>query len=271
MSLVTADGTWLDIRAVRIDGSDTTRVARYRRAPGEPAAAGSALSLDEIKDAVNRVFPRVLEAALVESRASFALTSDDLIDLDDAGVPDGVTDLLVALSYPERFVVERATRGAPSIGELTGDTLFMPWTLGSPLFGFSPFYDDLFYPAYYYSPFAYSYAGRGFDPFGFGFYGPGYITVVPGGGVPDEVQPSGQGRVVNGLGYTRVRPRETERAAGGGQNASGRRSSGGESSGGTSSGATSSGSSSGGSVSGQGFSSGSSGGGGGGGRTAVPR
>src|SRR4029079_18062206 len=76
--------------------------------------------------------------------------------------------------------------------------------LYSPLYGaFSP---------YYYSPFAYPYY-RGYHPYYYGYYG-GYYTVDPGGGgggggvTPD--QPSGRGRVVDGQGYTRVSPRDSE-------------------------------------------------------------
>src|SRR5690606_6358956 len=129
---------------------ETTRVARYRREPGAPAAAGARLSLADVTEAVDQVSPRVLEAALVESDASFALSSRDLIDLDDAGVPDSVTDLLVALSYPERFVVERSGGGQLLIGTLSNDPLFMTWTLGSSAFGFGSFYDGYFFPAYFF-------------------------------------------------------------------------------------------------------------------------
>jgi hypothetical protein len=265
LSLIAADGTWLDIRTVRTGANETTRLTRYRRADGQPATpAPVKLTLDEVAEASARVSTRTLEAALVETKAGFDLSSRDLLELDRAGVPASVTDLLVALSYPERFVVERTARSEPSFGPLGGDPFFMPWSFGYPLFG--GFYDDLYFPAYYYSPFAYSYLGR-FNP-GFAW---GYYDILQGGELPGSVgpRPSGEGRVVDGQGYTRVRERGTDPRADG-SNAG-------------SSGGSASSSSGGGTVSTQGFSSGgssggsssgSSGGGGGGdsgGRTAVPR
>ena len=48
-------------------------------------------------------------------RASrFNINSKTLVALDDAGVPDRVIDLMVALTFPKRFVVERAGGSAPS-------------------------------------------------------------------------------------------------------------------------------------------------------------
>jgi hypothetical protein len=163
-------------------------------------------------------------------------------------------DILVALSYPDRFVVER-TRDSRATGGgfFFNDPFFLDYGFLSPL-------DGAFYAPYYYSPFAYSSYGRFYNPgfYNSGFFGPGNIAV----GGSSEPQPSGDGRVVNGLGYTRIR----ERAAEGGVSTASRAGSSGA-------GAASSGSSSGGSVTSQGFSSGGSSGGSGGdgGRSAVPR
>jgi hypothetical protein len=157
-------------------------------------------------------------------------------------------DILVALSYPDRFVVERTRDSRAAGGGFFTDPFFLDYGFLSPL-------DGAFYAPYYYTPFAYSSYGRFYNP---GFFSPG-IIVADGSSEP---QPSGTGRVVNGLGYTRIREREPERGA---STSSG--------SGSSVAGAASSGSSSGGSVSSQGFSSGGSSGGssGDGGRTAVPR
>lgn len=264
LSLIAPDGTWLDIRTVRMGPSETTRVSRYRRAAGESAAsaliAGSRLTLEDVKEATAKVSPRAVEAALVETRASFNLTSRQLIDLDDAHVPANVIDLMVALSYPQHFVVERTARPEPS-GYLASDPfLFSPFDVP---FAFGTFYDDFDFPAYYYSPFAYSYLGR-FDPryFGPGIYGP--VIVGDGGGGGSDSRGTGTGRVINGVGYTQVRPREAEPQ----ETSSGNRGTITPSSADASSGGSSSGSS-GGSVSSGGFSSGGSADDGG--RTAQPR
>ena len=244
------DRTWTDVQSVKEGTREWMRVRRYRRAsdqarsglpPGDlarfaaaTARQGAALTIEEIKDASAKLPAPTIEAAIIETHASFPLNRRRLVELADAGVPGRVIDLMIATSFPDRFVVEKRE---PAAGSL------MP----SDFDWFSTYYD---WP-YYYAPFGYSLFNR-YDTY---YYGaPGYI-VVDGGSAIDEPQPSGQGRVIDGLGYTRVRSREpvgTARAGDYGGN--------GGPSGGSSSG--------GGSVTTSGY---SSGGGGGGGRTAVSR
>jgi hypothetical protein len=272
LALIGPDGTWTDVQSVDVGGRESFRVRRYRRADRDasrvPSVTATALTLEDVKEASAKVSPRALEAALVETRASYDLSSKSLLDLNAAGVPASVVDLIVALSYPDRFVVERTASVDRAIAPIIDDPFMLGWSFGYPVwsdvYGFySPFYGA--FSPYYYSPFGYPYQ-RGF---GSGYYGGGYIIdnggIGGGGVVPDR--PSGRGRAVDGQGYTRVRPRESEPAV---ASRSGNGSSGGNSSGGTSS--SSSGSSGGGSVSSQGFSNGgSSGGSDSGGRTAQPR
>jgi hypothetical protein len=263
LAMLGPDGKWTDVQSVDVGGRESFRVRHYRRAANGvtpvPTIAATALTLDDVKEASAKVSPRAIEAALVETRASFTLTSRRLLDLQAAGVPASVVDLMVALSYPDRFVIEKSAAVDRAFVPVIDDPLSPGWGFGHDFFGFySPLYGA--FSPYYYSPFAYRYGG--FYPF---YYGGGYIIDgggSSGGNVNDR--PSGQGRVVDGQGYTRVRPRDNEPAVanpGGGSTAS---SSGG---GGSSSGGGSSG---GGSVSTSGFS-GGGGGGGDGGRTAQPR
>jgi hypothetical protein len=166
--------------------------------------AASSLSLDDVKEASGKVAPRALEAALVETNTGFDLKGRTLVDLDDAGVPDSVIDLLVALSYPDRFVVERSSSRSGGGGGFGNDPFMVGWA-----FGYPAFYDDYFYSPYYYTPFGYSRQSLR----GFGLLGDG-IAVAP---APVGPQPSGAGRVVDGQGYTRVRPRETASTTDSGQ------------------------------------------------------
>lgn len=274
LAILGANGTWTDIQAVEIGGQETVRVRRYRRADPVPVPArgraDTPLSLDDVKEASGKVSPAALEAALVETGSIFALSGKELIALQDAGVPSSVTDLMIALSYPDRFIVERTARTdfVPPVPMFDDDPFLLGWSFGYPvwsdLYGFySPLYGP--YSPYFFSPFSYYYL-RGYYP---GYYGGGYpIVVDPGGGgggsIP-PVRPSGAGRVVDGSGYTRVRPREVDptpspRGASAGIASSGSPSTPSGSSGGN-----------GGSVSTQGFSGGGGGGGGDTGRTAQPR
>ena len=271
-SILGANGTWTDIQAVDVSGQQTVRVRSYRRLSEVPQIGSrlthaTPLTIDDVKDAAGKVSPRALEAALVETGSSFDLSGKDLIALQDAKVPGSVTDLMVALSYPDRFVVERRRADAAPATPFADDPFFAGWAFGYPMWWDYGFYSPLYgpYSPYYYSPF-YSYLPWYNPPYYYG--GGGFIVIGDGdgsggGGGGGGVQPSGRGRVVDGLGYTRVRPREAEPTPHGspGSVAS--------SSGGSSS--SSSGGGGGSSVSSQGFSSGGSGGGDGGGRTAQPR
>lgn len=259
LTMLAPNGHWLDVQAVALEGRESVRVRRYRRvatAGDARIVAASRLTLDDIKEATGKISTLAIEAALIETNTGFDLTSRRLIELDDAGVAESVIDLLVALSYPDRFVVERTERhtiGTPYIND--------PYAIGAA------YWHPMFYDDFYYSPYAY----RGYGGFG-ATGGFGDVFLVPVGGRGSvEPQPSGSGRVVDGLGYTRVRERSPEAAV----TSSGRSTSstsGGGDGGSSSSGGGSSTSSSGSSGSSGGTSSGgSSSGGDSGGRTAQPR
>lgn len=263
LSLLAPGGDWIDAQTVAIGSRETLRVKRYRRAADSPPSnlptvATSALTLNEVTEALSKVSAGALEAALVETNAGFDLTSRNLIDLDAAGVPDRVIDLIVALSYPEKFVVQRINQDPwPETTAFARDPFLLGWTYGYPYF-----YDGFYYSPYFFEPFGY----RGFLASGFG----SVIVVDSGGSIP-PVRSSG-GRVVDGQGYTRIRPRDNTVAGfiGPSSRTSSRGAATANPEAGSSS-SSSSGSSGGGSASsGGGYSSGESGGGGTG-RTAVPR
>jgi hypothetical protein len=305
--LMGAGPTWIDIQALEVAGDPTVRVRRYQRAADQSSLARSAglierarseadelaglpLGLDDVIEASSKIASKAVEAMLVETRATFNLNGRTLIRLQKAGVPANVTDLMVAQSFPERFVVERQANA----GSFYSYSASSPYsaTFAYPYF-FSPYgysYDS------YWSPYgyaAYGYSPYGYSPFAYLYWSqpyvsfPSYRLLSPtgGGSTPAAEGETGAGRAVAGRGYTRVRPRDggataqadqgTSSSGAGssstGSARSGTRSSGGSvstsgySSGSSSSGDTSSGGSSGG---GSGSSGGSSSGGG---RTAQPR
>jgi hypothetical protein len=244
LGLMATGPTWIDIQLIELGGRQSVRVRRYEqvdrsaaRPSSGPPTGNSHLALADIKELSAKLPPAVVQAALVELKAGRTLTSRQLIELDDAGVPDSVIDLLVALSYPAKFVVERQTSGGASTS----------WD-------FSPYATDPFFWQSYYSP--YGYQGWGYyDPF---YYPGGWVIVGSEPSRPGTITPSGEGRVVDGRGYTRVRrndPQPASDGSGSGESSSTAR-------------GTSSGPSSGGTASPGGY---SGSGGGGGGRTAQPR
>jgi hypothetical protein len=273
-SILGVNGTWTDIQAIDVSGQQTVRVRSYRRASevaqlGAGLTRATPLTLDDVKEASGKVSPRAIEAALVETGSAYDLSGKDLLSLQEANVPDSVTDLIVALSYPERFVVERQARAdLPPPVPFVDEPFFLGWAFGYPmwsdLYGFySPLYGP--YAPYFYSPF-YAYLPWYYPPYYGG--GGGFVIIDDGNGSGNGAQPSGAGRVVDGRGYTRVRPREADPTPTPHNASRGFASS--------SSGGSSSSSGGGSSVSSQGFSSGGSSGGGssggdGGGRTAQPR
>ena len=267
LTMIDGSGTWVDVQAVDVGGQESIRVRRYRQAPEQRMEINSAqspdgaLTFDDVKEAtgkVRKVSPAVIEAALMATRAHIDLNSQRLLDLDRAGVPASVIDWMVALAYPDHFVVERRYQSGvtSSVALSSASSSYFQYLSGS-LYPFD--YDIYPYGAYYYSPFAYPYIV------------PSFGSGNPSDGSSPTVA-AGEGRVINGVGYVRLRPREASgsEGSGGGQSSNGSTSTRDASSGSaTSSGSSGSSESSGGATSG-GYSSGSSSGDGGG-RTAQPR
>ena len=302
-----ANGQWVDSQATVVDGIADVRVRRYRRSSdghtGQAGMTTAPLSIDDIIEASAKVQSEALEAVLDEANARFELNSRVLTQLADNGVSRNVIDLMVAQAYPEKFRIERpsSTAASTSYGtaSMGGSTAYM----GSSMMYPDPMYDPFYSSYYYYSPFAYSYYWGPSYVYRYGspFY-PNYSYYnyygVPGGGYyygggigsgdniappgsPDS--PGGNGVVVNGRGYTRVRPAGSANTTTGesatptsrspsstrGVRSRGSADSGSSSSSGASSSSSSGSSGSSGASSG-GYSSGS-GSSGGGGRTAQPR
>ena len=286
ISLLANRSTWVDIQSVSVGDRGHMEIRRYNpardaemsddiRLPATPGAirdarqsiAGS-LTVSSVREAAAKAESAVVEALLTETQPRLALDSATLIELDDAGVDGSVIDVLVALAYPDRFVVERRRGGGRGGGGLG-------WGGLDP---YSPMYGGR-----YWAPFGYSSLGwYGYDTWRNAYwYDPYYYNGWgrPGGLIGDvgDSGERGSGRIVEGIGYTRVSERATvPRDSGGGSASSGGRAR--NRGGSTGSGGGGRVTSGGYTRSGGGSSSGSSGGGGsarsgggGGGRTAVPR
>ncbi|MGE3473976.1 MAG: hypothetical protein AB7O28_26785 [Vicinamibacterales bacterium] len=279
VSFLLDDDTWVDVEAVTEGSAINVRANRLVRATNQrlpdgtsaaPASAAPAVTaarwtVDDVIELAHELPTDAVQAAISEGPVNFRLNARALAAMADAGVGERVIDLMVGLTYPSRFVVQRAA-AAPLPG------------FGSGAFGWDPFFAPLVGPAALYQCYApYGWASSaywsdcagynramftGYPGYYAGYwdpYGPAWVLTQPGGGGGTPL-PQAAGRVVNGRGYTQVRPVEALPLAGGG-GSSGATSSG-TSSG--SSGSNSSGVSSGG-YSGGGTSSG------GGDRVAVPR
>jgi hypothetical protein len=191
--------------------------ARRLAAQVEREAIGVPVSPDAVLDAVRNSDGNVVEAWLTELGQGFALSGRELTRLADAGLPPSVMDLMVALSYPKVFAVQRRPAGvelttvasAPrgegsrvSAGRRYGST----WDCGSRYYlpSLYAYYDD---PCFYGYPgtFGYgSYGAWGGRWYSGGYYsgyywGPRPIVIVNADNQPSRVQ----GQAVKGQGYTR--------------------------------------------------------------------
>ena len=221
VGLMTRSTTWLDIQLVASGGRREVTVRRYRRASASTTVEAGAtplpddildraraaarlastteLGIDDVIEAGVAVDPAVVEAMLVETRASFALDRRALIRLDDSGVPGKIIDLMVALSFPDEFVVDRSpSRTAASFSGGGGG-------FADP---FSPYGYDQWYP-YYASPFGYYY---GWSPYSSLYHlGPAAAYLI----MPDALDGRSPGRAYRGRGYSQIGVREppTDRRA----------------------------------------------------------
>ena len=224
---------WLDVRAVEVEGQSVPWVLRYRlasRADFEAAglgdlpeggtvvmaarlAASSALTPDQVIEASSKMDGKAVEAWIAESGEPFALDASRLIRMADAGVPDGVIDVMVALSYPDEFVVNTGAGGEEPVRAEQGPRDATRRSYGSGFY--DPFYDPYlrygYYPGFGYGGYGgyggigrygYGMSYRGYG--GYGGYGMGYggYSVYRPGVVVVDRQSAG-GRAVAGRGYTR--------------------------------------------------------------------
>jgi hypothetical protein len=212
MSFIDGDGDWLDIQLLQSEKEKTITVRRYRNidtdtiAPGRTSAdpariarvsAGTGFSIGEIIELSDKVDSAVLEAALAEMHKPFPINSKQILRLADSGVPTRIVDLMVALSFPDEFVVEKAT--ISRIQKFTPRHLpsyFRPydrcWPCYHPMF---PWHWSMSY----YSLYDWWYLDRYYWPgwYHSSWWYPGYA----GGGYGVDT-----GRLVEGQGYTRVYP-----------------------------------------------------------------
>jgi hypothetical protein len=227
---------WLEVEVVGAETEQATRVVRYR--PVGTAKAGAAveaarvaaagpLSVEDVIEAVREVGPDVVEPLLLQRGNTFDLDSRALLAMADAGVPGRITDLMIALTYPERFAINTVT-GRPSVKPQAPSDDRSAGDLPPPV------YDD-FDRLDPYGLWRWGYRYRGWpDPYG--YYMDGYyyspfgwwyrsdrptIIVVPGPSDPGKAEP--EGKAVKGRGYTRSQsassggstPRQAEPRSGG--------------------------------------------------------
>ena len=220
LSMLRRNGTWMDIQVIGSEGVRELVIREYRRADVDQSEeagfegfpfgredvsaawreASQPLTVDDVIEARQKVNPVAVEAALMEGESELVIDAADLLRLSDAGVDREIIDLMVALSYPERFQIGRtgyvsdgSSRRGSRGGGGRGGGGFVDYGFGfydAPYSYWDPFY---FAPFGYYG---YSTMSTMYAP-----YGSSYYVLDPTEPVADS-----HGRVVKGMGYTRVRP-----------------------------------------------------------------
>ncbi len=167
LSMMTRRSTWVDIQIVESEAGRAVLIRRYRPAdeqdildaglpalPSELAERSfkarfyltNPLDTDDVIEAAQKVAPEAVEAAVLEHEEAFELNADALMRMADAGIRPGLIDLMVALSYPEQFVVKSGDEGgAGGFG--------FPGYLGVPSSMRHPYYLAPFSYYYWYAPY----------------------------------------------------------------------------------------------------------------------
>ena len=170
------------------------------------------LDVDDILEASDRVPVEVVEAAILESNSLFSLDGDALIRLAEAGVDEQIIDLMVAISYPNEFVVDSSLSSSSGRGVSTGHGGYV-----TPYYGYynrscwGPYYGPIYGPYgprcshHFYSPYydyyrPYSRYYRYSRPY---YYGGGRGNIST-----PSIPPTGSlygGKVIRDRGYVTVR------------------------------------------------------------------
>ena len=208
---------WVDVQVADADRAFNVTVLRYEAATRQETAhagygdvvteraasiraarlaASQPATIDDVIEASGKVHRVGVEAWVVEQGEPFDVDADQLVRMADGGVPESVIDMVVAMSYPEKFAIERGVRGDPSAAPVR--------TANAQDYGrYGPrhIYAGYGWRSFYFSPFRYGYSsayGYGYPGYGFGGYGywgyqPNIVYVQP--------ERSGGGRAVRGRGY----------------------------------------------------------------------
>jgi uncharacterized membrane protein YgcG len=255
------------VRAANQTLPDGTRVRRGELTRAAEADATARWTVDDVIELSEALPSDGVQAAISEAPTPFRLNAKALAAMADGGVNERVIDLMIGLTYPSKFVVQRSVSAGTGMGLPMGSFMYDPFF--APLIGPAAMFNC--YNPYSWAASSYWSNCAGFNtmsmalnPFFYsGYLDPwssGWIITQGGGGTTGSAEPQVEGRLVNGRGYTQVRPADPTAFVG---------VDGGSYSGSSRSGDSGSSGSSG--VSSSGYSGGGASGGGGGDRMAVPR
>lgn len=202
---LTRDGReWLEIHAVEAGDRDAalgvrrfvpaapSTVAEYGIEPADRelglavrtarSARSAPLTPDAVAEVVEVAGAPVARALITELGHPFAMSTAMARDLLSRGVPADVLDVMVAVSYPERFEIagtsweateqERTipTRQARAVAPWPDRYAYAPW-------GYSPWRSS-WYGGFHYDPFHFGYGQYAWGPGSWRGFGPGRVIIV---------------------------------------------------------------------------------------------
>lgn len=206
---------WIEIHSVRVTDRDPVLAVRHfvearpatlDRHDVAPAgqerqlaiwttrsAVSGLISAEALVEATQVVGPSVTAALVAEVGEPYRLDARTLKAASDVGVPDAVLDVMIAVSYPDQFVVEagEVREAAPTrmaTARQTGPLPVGPRSVRSTRLGVGvrcSFWDP-FCGSYYYGAGSWGYGygsgygyGWGAPGWGWGIYQPRYVVVQP--------------------------------------------------------------------------------------------
>ena len=230
-------GEWVDVRSMEARGRTMAWAQWYKRASNGVLEELELISLDELNrysaqasrwgaegvsieqviDAVEeQANPSALEAWIAEIRQPFpGLNSKDLIRLDDSGVPGSIVNIIVAVSFPDKFSFgDEMNSGDYRVSKKT--------PAPPPSGGYARVHHHYYSPYDYYRPGYYDYYDY-YHRHCYGYYGWRSYRGCWGYGYPPVIVYTSRvrrprGRVISNRGYRRLRryQEESPRRRGGG-------------------------------------------------------
>ncbi len=219
MAFVAPD-RWVDVRSIEIGGEPVTWMQEYRPVDPEwfyehgiqdPSVldhqtvlamrlrASQPIGNVDVEEAASHIATGAVEMWVAVQPSAFALDAAEIVRLADSGMPTSLIDLMVAVSYPDRFAV--SLDGAATIYEPEPEPSVVQYSIVRP----RPFRSYFFDP--YFISWPYRHVSYGYPNYRYYVYNLGGVTVYsdyqPRTIVIQPRTPSSRGRMVNDRGYVR--------------------------------------------------------------------
>lgn len=148
------------------------------------------MEIEGILEASGRLAPPALDGYLAAGQTGYDVDARDLVRLRDGGVSPSTIDVMIAVSYPERFAVRSRDQTAPVEQVAMRNAMIQNYC-------YDPFWSGRFNDCYNSFGYGSRYGSSGYSPWGYDPYGwrysrdPIFVIVEPeteGGGTVDRTR-----------------------------------------------------------------------------------